>query len=134
MAQRRHRNVEAVEPVIEVGAKTAKRHQVRERAVGRDDDPRVDAPGAAAADPLDAEILDGAQQLGLRRRREIGDLVEEQRAVVRVLELAAPAADAGGGPLLDAEQLRLEQRFDDGGAVDGDEGTVPWRRRLSSWI
>jgi hypothetical protein len=40
---------------------------------------------------------------------------------VGVLELSAPPADAGRRPFLDAEQLRFEQRFDDGGAVDGDE-------------
>ena len=41
---------------------------------------------------------------------------------MRVLELAAPPADARRGPVLDSEQLRLEQGLDDGRAVDGDEG------------
>ena len=71
------------------------------------------------------EILDGAQQLRLCRRGEIGDLVEEQRAFMRVLELAAAAANAGGRALLDAEQLRLEQCLDDRRAVDRDEGAAP---------
>ena len=43
---------------------------------------------------------------------------------MRVLELAPPAAHAGGGAILDAEQLRLEQGLDDGGAVDRDEGPL----------
>ena len=79
---------------------------------------------AVAADPLDREILDGAQQLGLRRQRQVGHFVQEQRAAVGVLELAAPAADAGGRAILDAEQLGLEQRFDKRGAIDGDERAV----------
>ena len=49
--------------------------------------------------------------------------------VVRVLELAAPAAHAGRGALLDAEQLGLQQRFDDRRAVHGDEGPVAARDR-----
>ena len=40
---------------------------------------------------------------------------------MRVLELAAPSAHAGGRPVLDAEELRFEQRLDDRGAVDRDE-------------
>ena len=68
---------------------------------------------AGAADPLDGQVLDHAQQLGLRRERQVGHLVEEQRAAVRVLELAAPAAHAGRGALLDAEELGFEQRLDD---------------------
>ena len=73
------------------------------------------------ADPLDRQVLDRAQQLGLRRRRQVRDLVQEQRALVRVLELAAPAAHTGRGAILDAEQLRLEQGLDDRGAVHRDE-------------
>ena len=124
-AQRRHLHVDAVEPVVEVQPEPAVLDQPRQRPVGRDDDARVDPARAEAADPLDREILNRAQQLRLRGRRQIRHLVEEQRAVVRVLELAAPAAHAGGRPLLDPEQLRLEQRLDDGGAVDRDERPLP---------
>ena len=74
-----------------------------------------------AADALDGEVLDGAQQLGLRRERQVRHLVEEQRAAVRVLELAAAPAHAGRRALLDAEQLGFEQGLDEGGAVDRDE-------------
>ena len=86
--------------------------------------PRVDVTGAATTDALDREVLNCAEQLRLRGRRQIGHLVEEQRPFVRVLELAAAAADAGRRPILDAEQLRLEQRLDDRRAVDRDERTL----------
>ena len=82
------------------------------------------------ADPLDREILDRAQELGLGGERQIGHFIQEQRAGIGRLELAAPAADPGGGPVLDAEQLRLEQRFHERGAVDGDERTVPAAAQL----
>ena len=53
--------------------------------------------------------------------RQVGHLVEKQRSPVGLLELAATAADAGRGALLDAEELGLDERFDERGAVDGDE-------------
>ena len=56
--------------------------------------------------------------------RQVRDFVEEQRAAVGLLELAAPAADAGRRPFLDPEQLRLEQRFDDRRAVEGERRAV----------
>ena len=77
-----------------------------------------------AADPLDREILNGPEQLGLRRQRQVRYFVEEQRAAVGRLELAASSADAGGRALLDAEQFGLEQCFDQRGAIDGDERAV----------
>src|SRR5688572_215691 len=42
-----------------------------------------------------------------------------------MFELAPPAAHLGGGPLFNAEQLRLEQRFDDRRTVDGHERPLP---------
>ena len=56
--------------------------------------------------------------------REIGHFVEEERASIRLLEFAAPAADAGRGPIFDPEQFRLEERFDERGTIDGDEWTA----------
>ena len=80
---------------------------------------------AFATDALDGTLLNRAQQLGLGRRRQVGDLVEKQRAARGVLELAPPPPDAGGRPVLDAEQLGFQQRFDDGRAIDGDERSAP---------
>src|SRR3954454_2947767 len=47
-----------------------------------------------------------------------------------MLELAATAAHAGRGPLLDAKELGLEQRFDQRGAIDRDKRTVAPRAQL----
>ena len=114
-----------LKPVVQVGTKQLTLDQRLQTAIGGGDDSRVDAVRAVAADALDGEVLNGAQQLGLRRQRQVGHLVEEQRAAVGVLELAAPALDAGGRPFLDAEQLGLQQRFDQRGAVDRHERPVP---------
>jgi hypothetical protein len=67
--------------------------------------------GFAAADAVDLALLDGAEQLGLQPHVHLADLVEQQRAAVRLLELAdAPGQRAGEGALLVPEQLAL-QRF-----------------------
>ena len=52
--------------------------------------PHVDLGLLVAAHRLDALLLEHAQQLGLERIDEIADLVEEQRALVRLLEQSAP--------------------------------------------
>ncbi len=62
--------------------------------------------GCVPADAVDLALLERAQQLRLQPRMHLADLVEQQRAAVRLLELADAAGDgAGEGALLVAEQL-----------------------------
>ena len=90
--------------------------------MGRADDAHVDRNLLAPADALDHALLQEAQQLRLQRHRQVADLVQEQRAAVRGLDLAERLLGrAGERALLVAEQLALEQRFRDRGAIDGDE-------------
>ena len=125
LAKRRHTQVDAGQAVIEVGPEDATLDQPGQAPIGRRDDTDIDAMRSVTADPLHGKILNGPQQLRLRGRGQVGDLVEEQRASVGVLELSAPTANSGRGPLLDAEQLRLEQRVHERGAIDRDERAVP---------
>ncbi len=77
---------------------------------------------AAAAQPFDALGLDRAQHLGLHRERHLANLVEEDGAAVRHLELAQLAlVCAGERPPLVAEQLGLEQGLRNRRAIDGHE-------------
>jgi hypothetical protein len=130
LAKRRHDNLDAVQPVEQIEPEAAALDEIRQRVIRRRDDPGVDLPRAGPADTLDRHFLDGAQQLGLRRRGEIRDLVEKQRAAMRVLEFAAPRSHARRDAILDPEQLRLEQRLDDRRAVDRDEGTLAARGQI----
>ena len=93
-------------------------------------DPADCAPGlsqrdrALAAESLDLTLLQDAQQLGLQRQAHLGDLVQEQRTALGLLEL--PRRGSVGpreGALLVAEEHRLEHVVRYRGAVDGDEGT-----------
>jgi hypothetical protein len=100
-----------VDAVVQVGAVLAALHHLLEVAVGGADQPHVDLHRLAAADAFELALLQHAQQLGLEGRRDVADLVEEQRAAVRHLEAAlAVAHGAGEGALLVAEEFALQQR------------------------
>ena len=62
--------------------------------VGRGDQAEVGLDRLGAADALDLAFLDRAQQLGLQIEPQVADLVEEQRAARRELELAELLLDA----------------------------------------
>ena len=97
-------------------------HGLRRVDVGRGNQPHVDGLFLLSAEAPDRAFLQHAQQLGLNARRDLGDLVEEQRAGVRQLEAArAPIDRAGERAALVAEDFVLEQRFRNRRAVDRDE-------------
>ena len=56
----------------------------------------VDADGLLAAHALEGLLLQDAQHLGLGLEAHVADLVEEERAAVGELELAAPPRDRAG--------------------------------------
>jgi hypothetical protein len=110
LAQRRHLDRQHAEPVVQVLAEARLGGPVAQVAVGRRDHAHIDAPGHRAADALELALLQHAQQLGLQGRRDLADLVEQQRAAVGQLEAAlAHPVGAGERALLVAEQLALEQ-------------------------
>src|SRR5262249_57253044 len=99
---------------------------LREIGVAGGDDPEIAPDGASAAHTLDLALLQSPQELRLEVDPEHTDLVQEQRASVRDLELSElPRMRPGEGAPLVAEQLRLEELGRQRGAVHGDEGTVP---------
>src|SRR5690606_14608997 len=84
---------------------------------------------ARVAEPPDALLLQDAEQLHLQRQRQLADLVEEERAAVRLLEQARLVARRVGERAAPVpEELALEQVLGDGAAVDRDEGPRPARR------
>ena len=85
----------------------------------------VHLPVAHLAQAAEALLLEDLQQLGLDLRVEVPDLVEEHHAAVRHLEQALLARHgAGVGPLLVAEELRLEEVAVEARAVHVDERLV----------
>ena len=79
----------------------------------------------------DGLLLDHAQQLDLHVQRQVGDLVEEQRAALGGLEQARLVGDgAGEAALLVAEELALHQLGRNRAAVDRHERPVAPRPGL----
>ena len=128
-AQRRQVNGPDVQAIVEVVAERPLTHHVGEVAVRRGDHPDVDPDGIGGADPLDLAVLEHAQQLHLDAERQLADLVEEDGAAVRRLEQPlAVAVGAGEGAAHVAEELALEERRCERGAVADDERPVAERR------
>src|SRR5262245_10211361 len=121
-AQRRHLDPDDVQPVIEVVAELALTAERQEVAIGRRHDAYVDVDGLVAADALEGVGLEEPQELHLGRRRDLTDLVEKKGAAVGLLEAALVSGHgAREGPAFVAEELALEQRLGQRGAVELDE-------------
>ena len=87
-------------------------HFLVQVGVGRGDDPGIDPARARRSQALELAGLDHPQQLGLLAERHVGDLVEEQRALVGELEAADPIGlGVGERAAHVAEQLALEDAF-----------------------
>ncbi len=131
LAQRRHgerHDAQAVEEVVPEGAGG---HRLAEVDARGSDEAHVDLDRARAPEPLEAAVLHHAQELGLQGRGEVLDLVEDDGAARRELDL--PRLGLLGvreGARLVAEQLRFQEVGGDGRAVDLDEREVTARATL----
>src|SRR5262249_25228817 len=125
LAQRRDAQGNDVDAVVEVLAHPALGDGRGEVHVGRADDAHVDLDAPVRAQLLDLALLEHAQQLQLHVERDALDLVEEQRAAARQLDLADPVVDGPReGAALEAEELALQQRVRKRRALDGDEASA----------
>jgi hypothetical protein len=111
-----------VEPIEQVLAKQALRHGVGDVPIGRGNDADIEDHRFLATDPLHFALLKNAQQLGLQAKRHFGDLIEQQRAILRLLKLAGlRVLGATEGAFFMAEKRRFKQAVGNGRTVDGDE-------------
>ena len=114
-----HTNRKHVEPVVQVLAERAGDHRLFEVPVRRGDDARIDGDDLRAAEPLESPLLENAQQLDLHFRRQIADLIEEDRRVIGDLESSNLARQRPGErAFLAAEQLALDECGGNGRTVD----------------
>src|SRR4029078_7771674 len=77
IAQRRQVNVNHVQPVKEILPEGAVGEVLFQVTVGGGDDAHVDLLAARRAQRANLALLQDAQQLGLQRGRQLGDLVQE---------------------------------------------------------
>ena len=92
LAQRRQLDRIHAQPVIQSARNVPVGDGGLEVAVRGRNDAHVDLLGARRSDALELPFLQHAQELDLDVRRQIADLVEEDRAAVRQLEAALPHA------------------------------------------
>ena len=121
-------DVDAVEKIF---AERAVLDQLREIPMGRDHDADVGLDRLDPAQRLVDPFLQNPQQTHLHRRRDVADLVEEDRAALGDRE--APrlvALGVGEGARLVAEELGLEEGVGERAAVDGHEGLSLPRREI----
>ena len=124
LAERRYGQRDHGEPVVEVGAEAALFHLALQVAVRRRHDADVDLDRLLASHAADAPVLEDSQELHLEVQRHLADLVEEDGAAVRELEVPAAGANRPGeGSFLVSEELAFEKAFRKGAAVHGDERT-----------
>src|SRR4029077_15789161 len=90
--------------------------------VARRDDAHVDVDRRLAADAVELALREHAQEPRLQRQRHVADLIEEERAAIRLLEASAPLRiRSREGAALVSEKLGLEKVGRNGGSVEGDE-------------
>ena len=94
LAQRRDIDRHHVKPVIKVLAKRALLERRAQVAIGGGNQPDINLHGTRAAQSLELALLQDAQQLDLRGRRNIADFVQEQRAFIGQFELSRLALAA----------------------------------------
>jgi hypothetical protein len=108
--------------MVKVGAEAALLDAKTQVAVGRRDDPRARDPALGFAQALEFAVLDHPQELRLHLEGQLADLVQEEAAILGVLEVARlGGACAGKGALGVAEQRRLDQRRCERRAVQREE-------------
>lgn len=123
LAQRRDVDGHNLQPVVQVVPEPAHVHLAEQDLVGRGDEPDVAGLFLHRADPAKAAAVQQGQQLGLHRRLQLPDLVEEDRALVGDLRQPDLLRDgARERASLVAEKLGLHQAARNGRAVDFGEG------------
>ena len=125
IAQRRRRDREDFQPVIEIAAEEFVPHHLGEIPVGCRHQPDVDGDRLGAAQPLERLLLQSPQQLRLQIQRDIAHLIQKQSAPVGHLKAADLLRQgAGEGASLVAEQLAFEKPGRNGGTVQRDERKI----------
>ena len=128
LAERRNVNVEDVQPVVEVRTEFPLRNRIVQISIGGGDDADVDADRPRASQSQELTLLEHAQELRLRRRRHLGDFVEEQHAARGQFNLARlRLLRASERSTLESEQLGLEELLRQRRAIDRDERAAPSR-------
>ena len=105
-------DVNHVDSVVKIFAKATLGHSLGEILVRRQDGAGVDALRLGASNRFEFQVLQDAEHFDLHARRSRGNLVQEQRAVIRLLKLTDfIRRRPGERPSHMAKQLAFQQRI-----------------------
>ena len=96
LAERRDRDLDDAQPVVEVAPEVARLDLPREVAVRRGDDPHVDLAAPVLADAPHLALLERAEELRLKAEGDLADLVEEESPPLGRLEEPGPVGGGAG--------------------------------------
>src|SRR5688500_8152433 len=106
---------------VQVLAEVTPLHFGSEVTVRGGDDPHVDWHGALASEPPHLVPLQHPKQLGLEVLRQLAELVQKDRAAVRLLEKTGARHSPGVSAALLTKELAFDQGGSDGAAIEDDE-------------
>ena len=105
-AQRRQRDGNDVETIVEIFAETVLGHQLREIGIRCGDDADVDFDHIDGAKPHEFFFLDHAKELGLSVEVDVPDLVQKDRSAVGDFKETTLGSDGAGERALDMAEER----------------------------
>src|SRR5215831_18376460 len=122
LPQWKQNNGKDAETVVQIAAELTSGDAVLQITVGGGNDAYVGLNGLVTPYTFKLLCLQDPQDLRLGQRRHIADLIEKERAARTLLKLAdAFTLCTRKRSSLMAKQLAFQQRFGDGGTVDGQE-------------
>src|SRR5262245_62291736 len=111
-----------MQPIVQILPERAALNRSAEVTIGSGDDADIGLERVCAAQPLELALLKHAQELRLNGEAHLADFVEKQHASCGLLELSRLGLHrTRERAAFEAEQLGLEQRLRQCGAVNRDE-------------
>src|SRR5438105_819615 len=125
-AQRRDLDRKHIQPVVQVAAELLLGHHSFKVAMSRSHKPDVDCLRPRTPQAFEFPLLQNSQEFWLEFQRDIADLVQKQRALVRQLQAASRLRDRTreGAPLM-PEEFTLQQTPGNGSAVELNQSPLP---------
>ena len=109
LAQGRDIDWNNIQAIVKIFAESAFFERGAQIAVGRGNQPHIDLDRLRSTQPFKLALLQNAQQLHLRRRRHIADLIEKQCSLIGQFEFSRLARGrAGERALFIAKQFAFQ--------------------------
>src|SRR5215470_9392162 len=125
VSQGRNLQLEHVEAIVQVFAKTAAFHSLAQIAVGCGNYAYISVQNAIAAKPLKFTVLQQAQELGLGSKSHLANFIQKQDATSGLLDLSGFGFESSGKSAgFEAEKLGFQEMLRQRRAIHSDKWTI----------